>query len=266
LWAWGRNFNGQLGDSTTVGKTVPTKFVTAIPNSAGVAVVKPLWDKVAVGSSHTLALLSTGAMYRWGGNSRGQLGINSTTDQLSPGILAGTGPGSDAYKYSSIAAGGDHSLAIRDNGELYAWGSNGFGQLGMGTTTDVLEPTQVGTDRDWESASAGGGNNDAGNDLAINGGHTVAIKNDGTLWAWGSNAYGQLGLGTIEDQSTPVKVNNDTDWKRVSAGKLHTFAWKADGSLWGWGANLNGQLGNGSSGIAAKNILVPTRLTLYVTN
>jgi alpha-tubulin suppressor-like RCC1 family protein len=250
LWTWGRNVNGQLGDGTFIAKAIPTKNLSVLPNS-------DKWDKVASGNSHTIALTTSGVVYRWGGGSRGQLGLAATTDAAAPSTAV-------LNNCKFVAAGGDHSLAICGDGELYAWGANGFGQLGLSTTADALAPTLVAmggvADRDWESVSAGGGHNDAGNDLAVNGGHTVAIKTDGTLWAWGSNYYGQLGLGTTEDQSAPVKVNNDTDWKRVSAGKLHTFAWKADGSLWGWGANLNGQLGNGSSGIAAKNILVPTRL------
>jgi alpha-tubulin suppressor-like RCC1 family protein len=258
IWTWGRNFNGQLGDVTNLAKTIPTKLVSTLASSAGTAVVKPLWINVAAGGSHTIALLSTGAMYRWGGNSRGQLGINSTTDLNYPGILGGAGTGSDAYKYTAIATGGDHSLAIRDNGELYSWGGNGFGQLGVGTILDVLTPTRVGTDFDWESISAGGGHNDVGNDLPANGGHSLAIKTDGTLWAWGSNSYGQLGTGITEDATSPTQISVfGIKWKRVSAGKLHSFAWDSDGHLWGWGNNDSGQLGNGKIGGVVK---VPTRM------
>jgi alpha-tubulin suppressor-like RCC1 family protein len=180
---------------------------------------------------------------------------------LPPLVAPGNSAGSETYKYKAVAAGGDHSLAIRDNGELYSFGGNGFGQLGNGTVDDGLWVVQVGTDFDWESISAGGGINPVGaDDAALNGGHSLAIKTDGTLWAWGSNYYGQLGLGTTDDATTPMQVGKERGWVRVSAGKLHSFAWKADGSLWGWGNNAEGQLGNGTSGTTAKNILVPTRL------
>lgn len=253
VWTWGRNDKGQLGISNNDSKSVPTQVGTV-----------KTWLNVSAGANHTIGMLQTGAIHRWGSNDRGQLGIGSLTPSTPylnvPGILTGTGAGTDSQKFASMAAGGDHNLAILNNGALFSWGGNGFGQLGDGTTTDGWLPAQIGIDLDWESVSAGGGHNDAGNDLAANGGHSLAIKTDGTLWAWGSNAFGQLGTGTTDDATAPTQVGTSRDWKRVSAGKLHSFAWKADGSLWGWGNNLNGQLGNGSSGATAKNILVPTRL------
>lgn len=92
---------------------------------------------------------------------------------------------------------------------------------------------QVGEDGEWESIEFGGY-------------HALAIKNNGTLWAWGKNTDGQLGIGNTTDHFTPVQVGSDSDWQMISAGKWHSLAVKNDGSLWAWGWNLSGQLGNGT--------------------
>lgn len=252
LWTWGRNDKGQLGvgtgsaDTNYDTKTSPTPIMASFKT----------WTAVSAGALHTVAIYGGGLLTAWGANNRGQLGVNSTQADASYVVPVAIG----TSKVASVSAGGDHNLAIFNDGSLWSWGANGFGQLGNGTIVDGFAPARVGTDLNWESVSVGGGHNDVGNDQPTNGGHSLAIKTDGTLWAWGSNAYGQLGTGTTDDASAPTQVGTDRDWKRVSAGKLHSFGWKADGSLWMWGNNFYGQLGNGSSGTTAKNILVPTRM------
>ena len=101
-------------------------------------------------------------------------------------------------------------------GNLWAWGYNGSGQLGLGDNLDRDTPTPVGTDTDWASVAAGWA-------------HTVAVKADGTLWAWGWNSAGQLGLGDNLDRDTPTQVGTDTDWASVTAGYYHTVAVKTTG-------------------------------------
>ena len=277
LWTWGENFNGQLGDGTSLARSGPTAHgKLQIADSANPTVypadstvTKPFWGVVATGGAHTLAIVTgaatnaSGILYRWGLNKRGQLGLTGlggTPSWQFPLTIK-----NEPYQFKAVAAGGEHSLAIRDNGELYAFGSNAFGQLGTGTAdNDIANNSsvkQVGSESDWDVISAGGGVNPGDTvDESLNGGHSLAIKSDGTLWVWGSNRYGQLGTGNTENISTPTKLGTDRDWVKVSAGKLHSFAWKQDKSLWGWGNNFNGQLGNGNSGDTAKNILVPTRL------
>ncbi|GAB3744628.1 hypothetical protein GCM10027594_23410 [Hymenobacter agri] len=136
---------------------------------------------------------------------------------------------------NSLATGDNHSLSIHPDGTLWAWGGNGSGQLGDGTTTDRLTPVQIGTATTWRTVSAGTN-------------FSLALSADGTLWAWGGNQYGQLGDGTITDQSSPMQVGTDRNWQSVSAGYQFSTAVRADGTLWTWGFNQFGRLGNyGSS-------------------
>ena len=121
---------------------------------------------------------------------------------------------------------------------LYAWGGNGNGQLGLGNTTNYSSPKQVGTLTNWSVISAG-----AGQDMA-------AVKTDGTLWTCGYNYYGQLGLGTsgsYTDKSSPTQVGSLTTWATVSSSGYTTGAIKTDGTLWMWGIGNNGALGLGST-------------------
>lgn len=263
LWTWGGNSNGQLGlgkaavkdtNGVIVTPEVPNFEDTRSPTQEATKTTK--WSAVSAGAVHTLGILLSGNMASWGSNDRGQLGVGVVT----PTPYSYAVSVSTTQKFLSASAGGDHNLAIATNSTLWAWGANGSGQVGNGTLADVSAPVQIGTAKNWERVSAGGGHNDVLDNQTTNGGHSLAIDKDGKLWAWGSNAYGQLGTGTTEDATAPTQVGTDTDWIGVSAGKFHSFAWKGDKSLWAWGNNQNGQLGNGSSGTSAKNILVPTRL------
>lgn len=136
--------------------------------------------------------------------------------------------------HANIAVGYDHTVALKGDGSLWAWGSNTSAQLGDGTTTNRISPVQIGTATDWAQVAAG----------AM---HTTALKENGSLWAWGGNAYGQLGDGTTSGKLRPVQIGTATDWAQVAAGALHTIALKENGSLWSWGWNDYGQLGDGTT-------------------
>jgi alpha-tubulin suppressor-like RCC1 family protein len=123
---------------------------------------------------------------------------------------------------------------IRQDGTLWAWGWNGNGQLGDGTTTQRLSPVQIGTGTSWVAVAVG----------SI---HSLALKQDGTLWAWGNNAQGQLGDGTQTQRLSPVQIGTGTSWVAVAVGSIHSVALRQDGTVWAWGYNGSGQLGDGTT-------------------
>ena len=127
----------------------------------------------------------------------------------------------ESLYWTQIAAGKNHTVAIKSDGTLWAWGENEYGQLGDGTTIDKSVPTQeISKATDWSS-------------ISTRGSHTVAIKNNGTLWSWGYNKNGQLGDGTTTDKSVPTQESTKaTDWESVLTGNIHTVAIKNDGTLW----------------------------------
>ena len=229
LWAWGYNSSGQLGDGTTSDKSGPIQIGT--DND---------WTTISAGTFHTLALKSDGSLWAWGFNFYGQLGDGCTlsvdcSDSSTP-VQVGTDT-----DWTAITAGRSHTLALKSDSTLWAWGNNSYGQLGDGTTVDNSSPIQVGTDTNWIAIAAGSS-------------HTLALKSDGSLWAWGSNFYGQLGASTSETcfgdpcSTTPVQVETDTNWTAIAIGGGHTIALKSDSSLWAWGRNSSGQLGDGAGG------------------
>ncbi len=148
--------------------------------------------------------------------------------------------------WKMISTGANHTVAIKKDGTLWAWGQNTYGQVGDGTNTHRNTPTQIGTDTNWESISAKGF-------------HTVAIKTNGTLWAWGQNSFGQVGDGTSINRNVPVQVGTATNWSSISSGISFTLALKKDSTLWAWGYNILGQLGDGT--LINKN--TPTQIGTY---
>jgi len=199
------------------------------------------WKAVSAGSYHSLAIKKDGSLWAWGYNREGQLGDGTAGNYHHKSTPVRVGAAND---WKAISAGGEHSLAIKTDGSLWAWGWNSYGQLGDGTGGDEAGehnknvPTRIGDATDWKTVSAGGE-------------HSLAIKTDGSLWAWGKNWYGSLGDGIDEDNNVPVRIGDAVDWKVVSAGGTwvaggHFLGIKSDGSLWAWGANEEGQLGDGT--------------------
>jgi alpha-tubulin suppressor-like RCC1 family protein len=219
LWTWGRNYNGQLGDNTS-----GTDRSTPVTTFAG----GTNWKQVAGGNRHTAAIKTDGTLWTWGDNSYGRLGVNDTTQRLTP-VTTFTG----GTNWKQVAGGYAHTAAIKTDGTLWTWGRNYNGQLGDNTSgTDRLTPiTTFAGGTNWKQVAGGYG-------------HTAAIKTDGTLWTWGSNIDGQLGDNTAVNRSTPVTTfAGGTNWKQVACGSDYTAAIKTDGTLWTWGSNFAEQLG-----------------------
>ncbi|GEP52556.1 chromosome condensation regulator [Flavobacterium noncentrifugens] len=139
-----------------------------------------------------------------------------------------------AQCFESIAPGYQHTLALKSDGTLWGWGNNNSGLLGNGSQEPLNLPTQIGVENNWKTLTSGSSYHNAG------------IKNDGTLWAWGNNEYGQLGDGTATSSSIPIQVGHETNWVAVDASFRYTVALKNDGTLWVWGGNNSGQFGNGT--------------------
>jgi alpha-tubulin suppressor-like RCC1 family protein len=136
---------------------------------------------------------------------------------------------------TAIAAGGAHTLVLKNDGTVWGWGFNVYGELGDGTNSS----------RDWDHA--GQVSNLTGvTTVAAGQDHSLALKSDGTIWAWGWNPRGVLGDGTEIDRNTPVQVVNLNGAKAIAGGVYHTVALKNDGTVWGWGRNFEGQLGDGT--------------------
>jgi alpha-tubulin suppressor-like RCC1 family protein len=149
----------------------------------------------------------------------------------------------DARFAPAIGAGDYHSVALNDDGTVWSWGDNGYGQLGDGTTTNRNTPVPV-TSLSDVFAVAGGGN------------HTLALTGNGGVWAWGDNSNGQLGDGTFLSRTHPVSVPHLTEGVAIAAGYSHSLALKKDGTVWTWGDNSSGQLGNGTT----ENSRIPIRV------
>lgn len=218
LWTWGRNNSGQLGNNTVAGTSSPIQTAAGGTN----------WKLVTCGLYFTAAIKTNGELWSWGEGSRGQLGNNAAVNKSTP--VQSTDGGTN---WKSIASGTYHVAAIKNDGTLWTWGYNANGQLGDNTILHRSSPVPVaGGGTNWKLIGAGTY-------------HTLAIKNDGTLWVWGHNNIGQLGDVTIVNKSTPIQIGTSTTWKQVTGGKGHTVAIKTDGTLWAWGHNTNGTLGDG---------------------
>lgn len=166
-----------------------------------------------------------------GRNRFGQLGVGTSTGYQTSFVQVAILSGNSV----SVTGRLDTGYIRQADGTLWAWGNNSSGEVGIGNTTSPQTlPVQIGTSSDWISVA--GGNF-----------HALAIKSDGTLWAWGRNTNGQLGIGSTTQQTSPVQVGTDTSWASVACGGSHTLAIKSDGTLWAWGANTLGQLGLGNT-------------------
>lgn len=219
-YAIGYNANGQLGDGTAFDAQI-TRAISFVNEYA----------KVSAGERNTLFIKTNGTMWSCGRNV-GAIGNGSFADvSVTPPVQIGTG-----FTWTDVSCGYQYGLAVRQDGTLWAWGrTDNNGSLGDGTTTASASPIQIGTDTNWSKVYAG--------EL-----HSMAIKTNGTLWAWGTNAWGYLGDGTQTSRNSPVQIGAGTDWASIALGDRHSLGIKTNGTLWAWGYNDQGQVGDGTSG------------------
>ena len=197
------------------------------------------------------AQAQVGKPFAWGTNVTGELGDGTFNYRFTPSLVL------NLTNVVQVASGGyysypsEHSLALKSDGTVWAWGYNIYGQLGDGTTggpENKSVPVQVLNLTGVVQVATGGI-------------HSLAVKFDGTVWAWGWNGIGALGDGTTTDRNTPVQVSGITGVVQVAGGGSHSLALKSDGTVWAWGSNQYGQLGDGSYPVSGAQSNTPVKVS-----
>ncbi|MBS1585430.1 MAG: T9SS type A sorting domain-containing protein [Bacteroidetes bacterium] len=218
IWGWGQNTNFELGLGDTTKRLAPVQIGTDR-------------DWVRTGQGVSTAIKANGQLWGWGINTGGQLGMGNLNEPPTPMLL------NNGQYWADVEAGGNtNSMYLKTDGSIWVAGGNAFGQLGLGYANAQLVDTLTATSTpaaEWVSGTTGGL-------------HSAAIYSDGSLWTWGANTNGQLGLGNTTDQHSATQVGG-TNWVAAAAGSSYTLALKGDGSLWATGKNSDGQLGLGSN-------------------
>jgi len=222
LWTWGANSEGQLGNNTS-----PNERLTPITTSAGGS----NWKQVSGGNYHTAAIKTDGTLWNWGYN-YGILGDNTLNIKSTPVTTFAGGT-----NWKQVSCGSYHTMAIKTDGTLWGWGFNSNGQLGTGNQSSfICTPiTTFAGGADWKQVACGYDT-------------SAAIKANGTLWVWGFNGYGRLGINNTDSKNTPVTTfAGGTNWKQVDTSGSYMAAINTDGTLWTWGRNDYAQLGNNTT-------------------
>lgn len=225
VFCWGRNLEGELGDSSTTDRLNPVRVRGSTP-----------FASLRVGARHNCALTTAGTAYCWGSNSAGRLGTGDTLSRSYPVPVSG------GLVFAQISAGATQTCGLTTGGAAYCWGLNGSGQLGDNTQNNRLAPTLVAGGLTFASITAGGI-------------HTCALTPAGAAYCWGSDGFGQVGDsvaggGIVRIVPTPVKGGHV--FVKLSAGNSHTCGITAGGETYCWGANGSviataGRLGDGTT-------------------
>ena len=221
LFTWGNGVGGRLGLNDVISRSSPTQIGSDTN-----------WASLGGVTNYSSAAIKTdGTLWTWGTNAFGQLGFNDRVYRSSP-----TQVGSSTT-WSKVLNSAQSFFAIKTDGTLWSWGYNTRGVLGLNDQVYRSSPTQVGTATNWSKLPVGSNIFSAG-----------ALKTDGTLWTWGSNVSGQLGLNDRVYRSSPTQVGSATNWNILAGGgSSSTAALKTDGTLWTWGVNGSGALGQGDA-------------------
>ena len=221
VWSWGSDFQGQLGRPSDGSLNQSPAEIEALP----------VITSIAAGKNHTLALSNKGEVFAWGANTAGQLGQGNLSALTRPTRVVINTP------IRVIAAGDTHSLALDINGRLYAWGSNNLGQLGPIMPSNLAgfssRPVRVKLGFRVKKIDAGMH-------------YTVALSEQGEVYAWGWNGMGQLGESVVDSGNTPIKILGLNRVQEISAGAFHVLA-LSDKGLFAWGDNRNSACGISSN-------------------
>ena len=231
LWGWGDNNRGTLGQNSLV------KY------SSAVQIPGTTWKQIGSSSYNVSAVKTDGTLWAWGQNVKGAFGIPSYTDdyQLSSPVQVGSDTTWVVVKVDPTAANSS-TLSVKTDGTLWMWGYNNYGTLGQNSTVSYSSPVQVGSETTWKSGDY---------ELSTAQKTATVIKTDGTLWSWGYNSNGKLGINESpsgpwwspnhKSKSSPVQLPGTT-WSKVTVQQDCQLATKTDGTLWAWGQNTYGHL------------------------
>lgn len=205
----------------------------------------PTFTQVSAGMYHSAGLSSDGSLYVWGWSDGSFAGNGPRRDDQPVKITA---PGSESLRFTQISAGMNFTLALAENGEAYAWGVNGLGQLGTGGHSWSATPVKIHLPADEQIVSVAAG--------AL---HALALTNSGAVYGWGNNWGGQAGAGTEDVEPMPLRVDalQGAGIAQVDAGATSASARTGDGVIYTWGANHSGQLGNGASSNTPSRVPLP---------
>ncbi|OYU82735.1 MAG: hypothetical protein CFE24_14345 [Flavobacterium sp. BFFFF2] len=243
LWTWGENTHYQIGDGTNFTRLNPVRIGTATD-----------WKGLYYGAAAVIAQKNNGQLWGWGERLSGILTNNVSISDGGfvkiPSLL------SSDTDWAKVAVGTNIALAQKTSGVLWSWGGDDHGGIGRASATASasirFNPAPINTDTDWKDFST----------LS----HTsYAVKNNGTLWGWGDNGYGQLGNASGQNSWVPIQIGTDTDWDRVYAGTDFAMAVKTDGRIFTFGGvNYFGQLGNGTFNTTGPEEFYPNMYAINV--
>ena len=217
-WAFGNGFAGGLGSGSTTNVSSPVTIVGGFTD----------WASIVAGYQMGAGIRANGQLWTWGNNTVGKLGNLSTTSTSSPVSVSG-----DFSDWVQVAMGNGHTVGLRVNGTVWAWGAGTFGRTGDGFNNNNSSPRSVsGNFSDWIQISAGAF-------------HSVGLRVNGQAWSWGYNGTGSLGDGTALNRASPVSVvGGFTDWVQVASGGNSSAGIRSNGQAWTWGVNASGALGD----------------------
>jgi uncharacterized repeat protein (TIGR02543 family) len=242
IFTWGYNIYGQLGDGTQAFKSTPTDITHQFSLTAGEKIIQ-----VTLGIAHSSAITSEGRLFTWGWNNFGQLGDGTTANRTTPTDITHQFNLNIGEKIIQASLGHGHSAVITSESRIFIWGWNNNGQLGDGTSSNRLKPTNI-THRFYLPAG------ETIIQVSLNMNHSSAITSEGRIFTWGHNIFGQLGDGTTSNRTKPTDITHQFNLNigetiiQVSLGWYHTSAITSEGRIFTWGNPASGQLGSNPIG------------------